>query len=140
MDAEKEVKTAKDEAMKLIRAVCGSPKAIELLREKTGGLGLIKPAQTRWIYWYYTFERLLRLKKAVSDVCDQLKIIHGLGPMQWETLDAITELLQPFAQAVTNLEGEKYVTISEVYPTLVSLIRKLETVSKPFVTPPIVVQ
>jgi hypothetical protein len=58
-----QVDDAKKKAESLIASVSQSPKAVELLKSKTGGIGLVKPVRTRWIYWYYVFDRLIRIKR-----------------------------------------------------------------------------
>ena len=61
-------------------------------------------------------------------VCDSLGIIHDLGPADWQLLETIKDILAPFAQAVKKLEGEKYSTLSQVYPILFGLRKKLKKV------------
>lgn len=63
------------------------------------------------------------------EVCDDLNIEHEVGQFEWKLIKNIRDLLEPFAEAVTRLEGENYATISEVYPVLFGLKSKLEQVS-----------
>jgi hypothetical protein len=58
------VKSAKKKCNALIAKFTRSQTAVEKLRQCTpGGIGLIKPATTRWIYWFYTFDRILKIER-----------------------------------------------------------------------------
>jgi hypothetical protein len=61
-----EIKATKDKVEDLIAKITKSPKSVKILKEKSGGTGLVKPVRTRWIYWFYVFERLLKLKRYSS--------------------------------------------------------------------------
>lgn len=68
----------------------------------------------------------------MNEVCEELNIIHDLGPMEWRMVSDVRDILSPFAKAVTRLEGEAYATISEVFPMLYSLKDLLVEVRKLF--------
>lgn len=146
----------------LISRFTMSVKNTGLLKQKTpNGIGLIKPVRTRWIYWFYVFDRVLKIKKYVYknyiyttkrlfsccvdntdtiaidfrqllEVCEEENIDYDISTLEWKLLQQLTDLLSPFATAVTRLEGQNYSTLSEVYPALFSLESKLNQVTIPF--------
>lgn len=94
---------------------------------------LLQPPKTRWAYHYYVVKRLLELKDGIRQLIDE-EIVDGvqnLTPLQWRMVKALHDILEPFSVAVTDLEGEFYVTLSHVIPFLmninISLIHHTET-------------
>jgi len=66
--------------------------------------------------------------RQICEICDEQQIIHDMSSKDWLTLQQLKGLVAPFAAAVKQLEGEHYVTASEVYPILFSLRNKLNKV------------
>lgn len=66
--------------------------------------------------------------REVCETCDDLKIFHDMSSKDWQLVHQMKDILKPFAEAVKHLEGDKYVTIAEVYPILFSLRDKLPQV------------
>jgi len=61
-----EIQCVQRKVKKLLVSIIRSPKAVETLKTATGGIGIIKPCKTRWIYWYYVYDRLLKIKRHAS--------------------------------------------------------------------------
>lgn len=106
----------------MIRAINKSTRNKELLIKYNGRV-LLAHVQTRWIYIYYILNRLLVSKEAVNKVAMQNDLIDlSLDPIKWKQIEQIRDLLKPFADTVTDFEGDNYTTLSRVVPTIIDLI------------------
>ncbi|CAG8783334.1 21891_t:CDS:1, partial [Dentiscutata erythropus] len=60
-----------------------------------------------------------------GDVLDNLL----LDNYEWQYLDELVLLLQPFAQSITFMRGSQYLTMDMMYPTIYKLIQHLDDIS-----------
>jgi hypothetical protein len=88
-------------------------------------LRLIQYCRTRWNSVYYMFQRLDALRvETVKVLKDQTvskeSAAHefNLSPSQWDLLSDLLPVLQKLTTANTLLCGEKYVSLSTLYPVL----------------------
>ena len=87
---------------------------------------LIQDVRTRWNSTHDMAERLVEQRwviHRVLDECDRSEL--DLEPGQWKILEAVMEILSPFKSATERLSGEKYPTLSLVYPELKKLRKAL---------------
>lgn len=89
---------------------------------------LIAPCRTRWVYHFEVLQRLLEMKDVVRSLLDEVIIDVELSSLDWKKIAALVELLEPISKNVRELEGENYVTISKVIPSLLGLIKKMNQV------------
>lgn len=86
------------------------------------------PSRTRWAYHYYCLKRLLEMQNTIRKLLDAVEVDVELSASDWKKIGALCELLEPLAKAVLELQGENYVTISKVIPSLLDLTLKMKTV------------
>ncbi|KAH8317390.1 hypothetical protein KR067_001631, partial [Drosophila pandora] len=67
---------------------------------------------TRWNSTLKMFERLLLLKEAVMATLSNLRIDLMLSAEDWEVIEGVIPVLQPFSQITTEISAEKNVTLS----------------------------
>jgi hypothetical protein len=84
-------------------------------------LKLLQDVVTRWSSTHTMCARLVKLKRFVTQLLDELKPELALSPRQWQQLHELCQVLQPCADAIKFLEGEKYPTLSSVIPTVLML-------------------
>ncbi len=85
---------------------------------------------TRWGSMFAMLQRALKLRYAIHEALrDNGNGDLNLSDDQWEEVRGICMLLEPFAAAVRELEGERYVTSSLVWYHLVTLKKGLEGVT-----------
>ena len=72
-------------------------------------------------------DRLLVVRSALSTVLLELEW-DNLATSEWKTLEALRDLLHPFAQFTSLLSGEEFTTISGVIPAVMDLNLHLEEV------------
>eukprot|EP00523_Entomoneis_sp_CCMP467_P012679 CAMPEP_0168790654 /NCGR_PEP_ID=MMETSP0725-20121227/13527_1 /TAXON_ID=265536 /ORGANISM="Amphiprora sp., Strain CCMP467" /LENGTH=460 /DNA_ID=CAMNT_0008841097 /DNA_START=39 /DNA_END=1421 /DNA_ORIENTATION=- len=76
--------------------------------------GLVKDVRTRGWATYSMVERFLELKDALvlmmADTNAPLGDCEKLGPTDWDNLELMMQVLQPFKNSQLRLEGVKYVT------------------------------
>lgn len=84
---------------------------------------LLLPAKTRWAYHFHVVKRLLELKDGIRRLIDEeiVEDVQNLTPVQWRSAKAFQDILEPFSTAITDLEGDQYVTLSRVIPFLVNI-------------------
>ncbi|CAI6342938.1 unnamed protein product [Macrosiphum euphorbiae] len=94
----------------------------------TNTLKLKQDVRTRWNSTLVMLERLFKLKEPVTIVLMSLRDGQSnLTPSQWDVVEDIIPLLQPFDKMTVELSYEKAPTISKVIP----LVRGLQnTLSK----------
>lgn len=108
----------------VVRHIIRSVRLNERIK-KASGLKVLLPASTRWNSIYYVFERLLRVRDAVDDTCKE----EAWDLINWQKLESVKGLLQPFATYTDVIQGERYPTLSNVVPVLLELQAHLDKVS-----------
>ena len=127
-EANPSCKNSLQKAHSIVKKVNKLCKATEKLTENAGKK-LIGDCPTRWDSTYLMISRLLDVKHHLTAVLDELTW-DSLTATQWKNLEAIQELLQPFAHH-TNITGaENSTTIAMVIPVLKELNLHLEEMSK----------
>lgn len=105
-----------------------TPRALQWLKQNSEFM-LRAPSRTRWAYHYYCLKRLLEMQLTIRRLLDVVDLELELSIADWRKIGALCELLEPLASAVLELQGENYVTISRVIPSLLDLTLKMNTVS-----------
>ena len=113
-------------AHQVVRKVNCSTKATEKLIAICGKK-LVRDCPTRWSSTYLMIDRLLVVRSALSTVLLELEW-DNLATSEWKTLEALGDLLHPFAQFTSLLSGEEFTTISGVIPAIMDLNLHLEEV------------
>lgn len=114
-------------ACRLVKAINQSMQKKEELLKLNNGKGLMSPSQTRWIYTYYVLQRLIESKSAVEQVIVKFNMNNvAINPLRWNQIEELSLILEPFASAVNELEGDAYSSINKVYPTLVDLSEQMQ--------------
>ena len=114
-------------AHNLVRKFNTSTKATEKLIS-IAHKKLVRDCPTRWSSTYLMVDRLLSVKSALSRVIQELGW-DDLANSEWKTLQALRDLLHPFAQFTALVSGEEFTTISSVLPSIMDLNLHLEEVS-----------
>jgi hypothetical protein len=86
------------------------------------GKRFVRPVRTRWLFAYYMLDRLLELRTHVDFIIENELLDVGLTPNQWRQAELLCMFLKDFANQVTELEGEKYVTLNRIIPALMDLL------------------
>ena len=105
----------------------------ELLRREAqldlGCLKLVQDVPTCWNSAYLMMERLLTVRQAVTAVLSvaKKKEHRDLMPSNsdWDVIEELIKVLKPFQVATTVFSGQKYVTVSLVFPVITSLHEQL---------------
>ena len=101
---------------------------------ETGGplqaVGVIQDIVTRWWSTLASLERLLRLKPYIRMGVHNGKWTadRDLSDEQWNTVDEIVQVLEPFKVVQQLLEGETYVTCSLIPTVIIKLRKHLEKI------------
>ena len=96
---------------------------------------VVKDVKTRWNSSFYSWKRLLLLKKALTFLPNKLKADHVkentndgkrlerimLIEEEWKFMEDLVEILKRFEEITRLLGGSKYVTLSLIYPLIFSL-------------------
>ncbi len=103
-------------ATKALRAIC-QQKNLEHHR-------LIQGVVTRWNADYDMFVRLLEMHDGITEYMRRnVKTQHlQLSQQQWNEMQLFVDLLKPFKEVTTEVEGDRYVTLSMIAPTLNTLM------------------
>ncbi|CAG8517499.1 8447_t:CDS:2 [Cetraspora pellucida] len=97
---------------------------------------------TRWNFTYFVLQRLLELQKPILELATNLtnnpdRTIHADGnnlnekiltDEEWTGLEEICQILRPFAQALTFIGSDHYLTLSMMYPTVRHLFKVLDQI------------
>ncbi|XP_077976163.1 E3 SUMO-protein ligase ZBED1-like [Styela clava] len=112
--------------------------ATEALKTKCQMMGiedlkLIVDVATRWGSTFEMLNRLVKLHCPISLVLNDRNIISqpstlSMRASDWEIIEAILPVVEPFDQVVQSLGGQDYATISTKVPSIRGLIKKLEVV------------
>lgn len=94
-------------------------------------LKLVQDVVTRWSSTHMMCQRLALLESPIRQLCEEYKKddaswSYAFNDLQWKQLKQLCDILQPCADAIKMLEGDKYVTLSFVVPTIVMLRAMLE--------------
>ena len=84
----------------------------------------IQDIETRWWSTYSMVSRLLELKDAIMALKGARKINQNLGEVDWEILELVKIILEPFMKIQQFFEGSKYVTISFI-PLMIKTLRDI---------------
>ena len=122
-----EFKSLLKRAHSLVRKFNTPVRATEKLIAKSGKK-LVRHCPTRWTSTYLLVERLLEVRSSVTEVLQELEW-DNLLTSEWKSLEAVKNLLYPFAQFTTLIQGEQYTTISSVIPMIVDLNLQLEDIN-----------
>lgn len=109
----------------------------EINKQKETYIRAIADVSTRWNSLYISWKRLLQLQKALDIMLATMnaesnyntkkgaKRLHAimLTKDEWKTLEQLTNLLAPFAEATTLLGGSTYSTISFISPAIKVLLQ-----------------
>ncbi|CAG8636067.1 14784_t:CDS:2, partial [Dentiscutata heterogama] len=101
---------------------------------------LSSDTQTRWNSTYNLLNNLLLLRYAIMRLASDLKQSVNrqerqdgtklsellLSAEEWNSLDELSKLLHPFAQATGYIGGSQYPTLGMMIPTLIKLSRHLQ--------------
>jgi hypothetical protein len=87
-------------------------------------LKLIQCVDTRWGSNYSMLKRLYENKLCLQNISDKIKLSSELQftPKEWEIISKILPLLNLITSVYSLLSGEKYATLSLVYPTVMRFI------------------
>ncbi len=103
-----------------------SSQATELLRIKQGAkpVNVIQDVVTRWWSTYAMLERLKFLKIYIQMMVRENLLLPtiNLNQEQWNIVEDVSSILEPFKSVQQIMEGEKYVTISLI-PGMINQIR-----------------
>ena len=86
---------------------------------------LITPNATRWMSFYNSVVLILELKQYMSDICERLEK-PKIKEREFEFLNEYSKVIEPFAKALTILEGEKDCHLGYVLPMLRQLLLDLQ--------------
>lgn len=101
-------------------------KVEETAELRSNPLKVLSAVATRWSSHYLAISRLVQLQPQIDEALrrvDRMDLI--LNKDEWTTLREITFILKPFANATKKIEGEKYVTLSFVWPLFGNLYHYL---------------
>jgi hypothetical protein len=87
---------------------------------KKAGKKLIKDVSTRWSSTYLMLLRLFELKKAISEVCEELEW-DSLVASEWEKLRNVLNLLEQFAKYTQLATSATIPTFSSIIPIVQEL-------------------
>jgi len=96
-------------------------------------LKLIQDVCTRWSSTHMMCSRIVLLREHVSGVLKDLDQDIDLTALQWQELAELVQILEPCAEAIRLMEGEKYPTLSHVIPLvlMVSAMLKGKSAEQP---------
>jgi hypothetical protein len=77
-----------------------------------------------------TLQRYFELHKDGTSDLSKLMQLASLSTYEWERVGYLSSLLKPFADAVSKLQEEKYVTSSLIIPSVYTLLEKLRPTSE----------
>jgi hypothetical protein len=90
--------------------------------QKSRPLKLLRDVMTRWWSTYRMLKRLAGMWRVVKVAISRTgKHDVDLSADDWLALPPLIDMLEPLAEAVRTLEGEKYVTLSTAWPIILSL-------------------
>ena len=123
-DEESSFRALLKRAHSIVRKFNTSTMATEMLIS-ISGKKLLRDCPTRWSSTY--LDRLFSVKTALGRVLQELEW-DDLAISEWKSLEALRDLLHPFAQYTSLVSGEDFTTISAVLPVVMDLNLHLEEV------------
>lgn len=104
-----------------------SPQRLQAFKKLSGGRVLVRDNATRWNSWWSMLDCALELQSSISAFCSQHKELSSdqLTFDEWETVQHIKDLLEPFYIATKATEGAD-VTIDNVLLSMDFLLEHLE--------------
>ena len=127
-DEQTEFKALLKRAHSLVRKFNASAKATEKLIDKCGKK-LVRDCPTRWSSTYLLIEWLLAVRSSLTEVLQELEWDDVLTS-EWKSLEAVRNLLHPFAPFTSLIQGKEYTTISAVVPSIMDLNLHLEEMTQ----------
>lgn len=112
-------------ARHIVGRIRKSSVAIQYLIRQTGKT-VISDNTTRWNSTFYMCKRLIALKPAVAEVLTKHVEMDNLLVSEWNKLEELTTLLEPFA-VITNLLQSDARSLSYMFPSLLELECHLST-------------
>jgi hypothetical protein len=106
-------------ARKLVRMNKISSKANELLISKCG-VTLVTECTTRWNSRFMMMDRLLKVKAALKEVLDELKLDCPLMHSDWSLIEQIVCILRSFKEQTDILQSNT-MSMSQIIPSLLEL-------------------
>ena len=98
------------------------------------GASASMPAKTRWIYQYLTIKNFLENKESFKYCIDNF--LNGLvkfpSKLDMLNLEKIQTTLKSFYTFILNIEADKNISISYVYPGVINIMSMLETSDSSF--------
>ncbi|KAH6927423.1 hypothetical protein HPB50_003458 [Hyalomma asiaticum] len=92
---------------------------VEVQREmQLNALEVVQDVPTRWNSEHQMMTRLLKLRKPITVELSECDAVDNLTAAEWKLMTAAVKVLDPLAQATTELSGDKYPTLSQVIPLL----------------------
>jgi len=92
------------------------------------GTYFTKPCDTRWNSLYDSLSSLLKKKDTLNKVCSELNV-PTLQEHELEFIQQYCNCVQPVADALDRLQGENHTFYGELIPTLLTVKKKLQTIS-----------
>lgn len=92
--------------------------------KKLPPLKLMLDCRTRWNSTLAMITRCIKLRDALEELTQTHVDFsqYAISTAQWKYLEKVVELLSPFEDLTAYLSGQKYITITLVYPMLQKLI------------------
>ncbi|XP_043269475.1 uncharacterized protein [Venturia canescens] len=115
---------AMEKCMDLLNAL-RSPKSREIFHEHVG-VALPRPVVTRWNSLYDTLGRIVALKEQIVQVSPQIRVTNLLNENDFRYIEGYLKVLKPIAETLDLLQGETFCHYGYLFPSLVSLERKLK--------------
>jgi len=84
------------------------------LKPEVEAVHIISDSKTRWASTYYMLQRFLRLRPALQQLLPLKTLDVVLLIKDWECIAEVIKILDPVAEAITTLEGDKYPTLTFV--------------------------
>ena len=95
---------------------------------KKAGKKLVSDVPTRWNSTFLMIDRLLQVREDLCDILEE-HALENLTQSQWNKLESIHTLLQPFNHYTNTTSSEATTTIAMVIPVLMELTLHLEEVN-----------
>ena len=110
-------------ARSVVRSIRISSVATQALTKRCGKT-VIADCPTRWSSWYMMLSRLVELQSQIRSVCADCGLDSLLLMNEWAKLQAVVEMLEPFAQHTNTLQTDS-TSLSCVIPVIFDLASHL---------------
>ncbi|KAH7960196.1 hypothetical protein HPB49_017619 [Dermacentor silvarum] len=88
------------------------------MKMQLNALEVVQDVPTRWNSEHQMMTRLLKLRKPITVKLLECDAVDNLTAAEWKRMTAAVKVLDPLAEATTELSGDKYPTLSQVIPSL----------------------